>query len=109
MPCMAHRKTLYEEVHSPLLEKLDNAGLTADKLIEKLQEELEAKVERVFCTKEGDLKYSKKMVDWRTRQEARKDAHKLRNDYPADKTETEHSGMILLAPEKIKKPKNSGK
>jgi len=109
MGCMKHRKTLMEQALTPLGERLDQAGITADYLIKKLQEELDAEFERVFCTKEGKIKYSKKMINWSTRQEARKDAHKLRKDYPVEKTETELGGLIMLAPEKIKKPKNSGK
>ena len=79
-----------KNVVSPLVTKLDDAGLTLEYLIEKLKEELNATHQRVFLSRggknvEGKIVYSEELIDWRTRQTARQDAHKLRGDYPAEK------------------------
>lgn len=67
------------------LEKFDKFGITEDYLIGKLKEELEASTE-------GQKKV--KIPLWKIRQDARKDAHKLKGDYPAEKHE--HSGNVIF-------------
>jgi len=76
------------------LNKLDSHGLTFDYLTKKLKRELNAKETKVFNDKDDGIIYSKNMTAWTIRQKARQDAHKLRGDYPAEKTE--HSGRVTL-------------
>jgi len=67
--------------------------ITAERLLEYLEKELEATEQKVFNpkgnTSEDGILYSKEMIDWGTRQKARMDAHKLRGDYPAEKSEVD--------------------
>ena len=71
-------------LENPMIKVLEDHGITLDYLSEKLSQELKATEQRVFNA-QGIVIYSDKMVTWKTRQEARKDAHKLRGDYPAEK------------------------
>ena len=71
-------------LNNPMIDILDSKGITTAYLAGKLQEELEAEEQKVFNNK-GKVIYSNKMTTWKTRQEARKDAHKLRGDYPAER------------------------
>jgi len=79
-----------ENPMTPILEKI---GIGKSYLAQKLKKELNAKETKVFNDK-GELIYSDNLVAWKIRQEARKDAHKLRGDYPAEKRE--HSGYVTL-------------
>ncbi|MHA1305375.1 MAG: hypothetical protein ACTSPI_16875 [Candidatus Heimdallarchaeaceae archaeon] len=72
---------LIKDIENPLDKCLEKQGITAEYLAEKLKEELEAK-------EKG------KGIAWKIRQEARKDAHKLRGDYPVERTDL--SGEITL-------------
>ena len=77
-------------VFTEVRQALDSKGLTLEYLINKLNEELGATFQRCFFDrggKEGGAKivYSKDLTDFKTRQTARIDAHKLRGDYPAEK------------------------
>jgi hypothetical protein len=76
---------------------MDKNGVTPEYLAKKLKRELNASKPEAFkaTTREFDgegnlikqteeVIYSKPMVDWKIRQEARKDAHKLRGDYPPE-------------------------
>lgn len=94
--------------------------ITAERLLDKLEEELEACEQKVFNPKgnkdKKGLLYSKKMIEWGTRQKARMDAHKLRGDYPAEKSEVDvklPNAMALVvqsrqeAKKKPKKKKNA--
>ena len=78
---------------NPMIKVLDDHNIDANRLATILDEGLEATVERPFNDK-GDIIYSKPLIDHHTRQEARKDAHKLRGDYPAEKREV--SGKLTL-------------
>lgn len=62
--------------------------ITAERLLNYLEKELEACETKVFSTQEG-LVYSDPLVAWNIRQKARMDAHKLRGDYPAEKSEVD--------------------
>jgi hypothetical protein len=83
---------------------LDAQGLDGRFLAKKLKSELNARETKCFKAKvlklqkgqngEADkvveveeVVYSKSLVAWDVRQKARIDAHKLRGDYPAEKTE----------------------
>ena len=71
----------------------DKHGITEDYLIGKLKEELEAE-ETKFFQKDGIVTEKRDVTDWNTRQDARKDAHKLRGDYPVEKVD--HTGGIIV-------------
>jgi hypothetical protein len=85
-----------EGVHQDILRAAEKRKITADTLIQKLQEELEAHENKVFQTKDGDLIYSDDLIAWKTRQEARKDAHKLLGHYPAEKLDISGDRPILI-------------
>ena len=107
----------FDEVHAPSMRsRMDENGLTDQKLIKQLKNEMRAKItktaklrgavgspkkgQRILSTSgqivttkdgelfgDGDTVIAWNEVDWSTRQRARMDAHKLRGDYPADKHE----------------------
>ncbi len=62
------------------LETFTKHGITEDYLIGKLKGELDAT--------------DKKKPIWKIQQDARKDAHKLRGDYPAE--QHEHTGDVIF-------------
>ncbi len=64
----------------------DGHGITEDYLLNKLKEELEAK-ETKFFHRKGKVVETEDVIEWNTRQNARKDAHKLRGDYPTEKVD----------------------
>jgi len=104
------RKVTKEDMEQPdTLDTIRNR-LTLDSLLNKLDEELEAHETKVFSGKEG-LLYSDDMIAWPIRQKARMDAHKLRGDYPAEKSEVDvklPNAMALVVQsrqEAKKKPK----
>lgn len=68
-------------------EALKDRGITEEYLARKLKSELNASERKVFCTKDGKIVYSKKMVAWETRQKARQDAHQLLRHYPVERKE----------------------
>ena len=80
-------------IDNPMIGALDAQGIDITYLTKKLKKELNAKEQKVFNDK-GEIVYSDKMITWKTRQEARKDAHKLRGDYPAERKEL--SGKLTL-------------
>jgi hypothetical protein len=96
---------MFDALHgkNPMQEAIEGAGITTVYLAKKLKSELEATHQKVHFEKgavigakedgkddtvtireAGDFKYSKKMVDWGTRQKARIDAHKLLGHYPEE-------------------------
>ena len=96
---------------------MDSEGITISALAKKLKAELNAKKTDTFkaTTKEFDdegnivrqteeVIYSKPMVDWKTRQEARKDALAYRGIISAQKVtgsfDLNHSGSVVLLPTK---------
>ena len=84
-------------LENPMVKALEDHGITLDYLSDKLQKELEAGEQRAFNAK-GTIIYSNTQEAWKTRQEARKDAHKLRGDYPAEKKEISGPGGTPLIP-----------
>ncbi len=78
------------------LETFTKHGITEDYLIGKLKGELEAADEFQREVKEG--KETKTILIrkpiWKIQQDARKDAHKLRGDYPAE--QHEHTGDVIF-------------
>ena len=97
------------EVMSEVREALDKADLTLNYLIDKLKEELDATFQRVFFDRGGKeygakVVYSDDLIDWQTRQKARMDAHKLRGDYPAEKSDmTVHLSEVQRFAEALEK------
>lgn len=75
------------------LEIFEKYEITDDYLIGKLKDELEAE-ETKFFQKDGMVVQQKDVIAWKIRQDARKDAHKLKGDYPAEKHE--HSGDVIF-------------
>ncbi len=72
---------------------LDDVGLTAEYLTEKLKAELSATETKSFSYK-GDSFESAEKVAWDIRQRARQDAHKLRGDYPSEKHDHTITGVV---------------
>jgi len=75
------------------LQSFDKHGITEDYLIGKLKAELEAEEEIQRRISKKEVKVVKIPI-WKIRQDARKDAHKLRGDYPAEKHE--HTGDVIF-------------
>ena len=80
-------------LENPMIKILEDHNIDADRLADKLDKELDAEEKKAFNAK-GTIIYSNTQEVWKTRQEARKDAHKLRGDYPAEKREL--SGKLTL-------------
>ena len=89
----------------PIEEAIEKQGLTPTYLAKKLKYELDYIEPR--AGKKGKLKAGPKAM--RIRQTARQDAHKLRGDYAAEKHEHSGSTIIIMKPDTIKKPEDSGK
>lgn len=113
-----------QKLLSPFLQVMDTRGLTLDYLCGKLKSELNAKKTDTFKAKvavdvpalnvdgqpmldldnkpimvpkvEEVVIYSEPMVDWQTRQKARKDALAYRGVIAAEKTQMEHSGSMTV-------------
>ena len=94
-------KEAAQEIQNENATELDKRGITLDYLADELYAELNACETKVFLTKKGKLVYSKDLVLWKIRQDARIDAHKLRGDYPAEKREHSGPGGVPLFPVSI--------
>jgi hypothetical protein len=70
--------------------------ITIDRLMAKLNEELEAEETKVFNDKESGIVYSDPLVAWKIRQEARRDAEAHLGIKPAEKQEVEHKGNFIF-------------
>lgn len=103
-----------DAAHKKVVEALESKGITLAFLAEKLLDELEAHETKVFhgTKTQTDSKgnefstpeiiYSKPLISWKTRQEARKDAHKLLNHYPQVGVDLNERPILVIMP-KIKK------
>ena len=91
--------------------------ITIDRLMAKLNEELEAKETKVFNDKESGIVYSDPLIAWKIRQEARRDAEAHLGIKPIEKLQLEHEivpiRIVYVSPEakkqskvKIRKPGN---
>ncbi len=79
--------TVAQQLMEPLIVgALRKKRITEDYLAGKLKEELEAEDTKFFSDK-GKVISQVNVIAWDVRQRARKDAHELRGDYPAKKTE----------------------
>jgi hypothetical protein len=99
-----------QQILSPFLQVMDlHKGLTLDALLNSLEKELKANKtdtfkgstrtftdERKIATQTDEVIYSKPMVDWQTRQKARKDALAYRGIIAAEKMQVDHSGSVTV-------------
>ena len=70
---------------APMEKALSSEGITKEFLAQLLKEALQAnKTITFFDQKKGEIIYSKDMVNWKVREEARKDVHKLLMHYPPE-------------------------
>ncbi len=92
---MADIDKIKEDILKPdeKLQTFDKHGITEDYLIGKLKAELESEEEIQRHINKKEVKIIKVPI-WKIRQDARKDAHKLRGDYPAEKHE--HTGDVIF-------------
>lgn len=70
--------------------------ITIDRLFKELNAELEAYETKVFNDKENGIVYSKDLIAWKIRQEARRDAEAHLGIKPAEKQEIEHKGNVVF-------------
>lgn len=96
---------------SPFCEALERICIGPDYLAQKLKEELEAtEIKAVVPKGMEEFVYSDPLIAWDVRQKARMDANRLFGDYPAEEHNHNLAGeIIVMKPERIRKPKNSGK
>ena len=70
---------------------MDKHGITIDRLMQQLNDELTAEDTKLFADK-GEVKDRVQVIAHDVRQRARIDAHKLRGDYPATGLNVQASG-----------------
>jgi hypothetical protein len=78
------KESILKQLNSPIIDALDNEGITPSYLAKLLKKELEAKHVKVF-QHQGEIIESEPLEALDIRQKARQDAHKLRGDYPAER------------------------
>jgi len=68
---------------APIHLAFEREGITVDFLAQKVREALDAEIVRVYYDNQrGEVKYSKPLIDWKTRQKAREDVCRLLGLYP---------------------------
>lgn len=77
-------KEFFEMIGRPLLDDLEEGGITRKILVKKLKEELEATETKGFCYN-GEILHDDPKPAWEIRQRARMDVQKLLNLYPPEK------------------------
>ena len=77
------KEEILKQLNSPIIQALDDQGITTEYLAKLLKKELKAKKVQVFANK-GEIIYSDDLDALEIQQKARQDAHKLRGDYPAE-------------------------
>lgn len=92
-------KKIRDGLRSPLIEALNNEGITLPYLTKHLKKELIATQVKPFLGPKGEILYTKDMDALEIQQKARVDAHKLRGDYPSDKLDITGSVQIDRSPE----------
>jgi hypothetical protein len=78
----------------PIIQVLEEKGITAEFLADKLKEEMEAK-ETKFFAHQGEVIDERDTIDWAVRQKARMDAHRLMGHYPPEKPGDTYLGLFL--------------
>ena len=81
-------KKVLESLNSPIVQALNDQGITPSYLAELLRKELNAKQIKVF-QHQGEVIYSGEVPALEIQQRARMDAHKLMDHYPKEKIEVE--------------------
>jgi hypothetical protein len=72
---------------APMKKALSSVGVTKEFMAGLIKEALEAKRTVVFLDqKNGKIIYSDKLIDWKTRADARKEVHQLLQHYPPETT-----------------------
>jgi hypothetical protein len=73
---------------APMEKAMATSGITRQFLASLLKEAMEATQCTVFLDqKTGDILYSKELINWKVREDARRDAHTLLNHYPPERQE----------------------
>jgi hypothetical protein len=93
MPVSAEE--IIQEVLHPFTDALQREGITLPVLAKKLKKELNAKITKAYQF-EGQVIYSDPMVDWSTRQRARKDALAYLGVMITEKVDHSISGRITV-------------
>ena len=78
-------------LNTQMIQAMDKAGITLDRLLGQLSDELQAKDTKFFADK-GTIKDTAEVIAHDVRQRARIDAHKLRGDYPATGVNLQSTG-----------------
>ena len=91
------REKIAESISSPLVELFDKKGITLDYLSDKLKEELDASIPKLFQS-DGKVVESREIPVYDIRQRARQDAHKLRGDYPVERKQISIDGAVPVIP-----------
>lgn len=78
-------------LNTQMIQAMDKHGITLDRLMQQLNEELQAEETKLFADK-GEVKDRVDVIAHDVRQRARIDAHKLRGDYPATGLNVQASG-----------------
>jgi hypothetical protein len=78
-------------LNTQMIQAMDKAGITLDRLLGQLSDELQAKDTKFFADK-GIIKDTAEVIAHDVRQRARIDAHKLRGDYPATGVNLQSTG-----------------
>ena len=78
-------------LNTQMIQAMDKAGITLDRLLVQLSDELQAKDTKFFADK-GIIKDTADVIAHDVRQRARIDAHKLRGDYPATGVNVQSTG-----------------
>ena len=95
-----NKEDILKNLNSPIIQALNDQGITPSYLAEKLKEELNAKQTKVF-QHQGEVIYSADIPALEIQQRARMDAHKLLDHYPKEKIEVE--GTIFQVMDYAKK------
>lgn len=80
-----------DSLNTQMIQAMDKHGITIDRLMEQLNDELQAEDTKLFADK-GHVIDKVNVIAHDVRQRARIDAHKLRGDYPATGLNVQASG-----------------
>lgn len=78
-------------LNTQMIQAMDKAGITLDRLMRQLSNELQAKEVKHFAY-QGKVEDEREVIAHDVRQRARIDAHKLRGDYPATGVNVQSAG-----------------
>jgi hypothetical protein len=89
------KESILKQLNSPIVEALDNEGITPSYLAKLLKKELHAKQIKVF-QHQGEVIMSEPLDALDIQQKARQDAHKLLDHYPAERHKIEQLAPITI-------------